>query len=64
MSRIESGRMTVKNEEFSFAKTVAQVNTIISGQCTDGSSGNLCEAGGPPYRCVSMYSRIYPSPWR
>ena len=35
MSRIESGRMTVKNEEFSFAKTLAQVNTMISGQCRD-----------------------------
>ena len=35
MSRIESGRMTVKNEAFSFAKTVAQVNTIISGQCRE-----------------------------
>ena len=35
MSRIESGRVTVKNEEFSFAKTLAQVNTIISGQCRD-----------------------------
>ena len=35
MSRIESGRMVVKNEEFSFAKTLAQVNTIISGQCSD-----------------------------
>ena len=35
MSRIESGRMTVKNEEFSFAKMLTQVNTIISGQCRD-----------------------------
>ena len=35
MSRIESGRMTVKNEEFSFANALAQVNTIISGQCRD-----------------------------
>ncbi len=35
MSRIESGRMTVKNEAFSFSKTVAQVHTIISGQCRD-----------------------------
>ena len=33
MSRIESGRMTIKNEEFSFAKMLEQVNTIISGQC-------------------------------
>ena len=35
MSRIESGRMTLKNEEFSFSKTLEQVNTIISGQCRD-----------------------------
>ena len=35
MSRIESGRMTVKSEEFSFAKALEQVNTIISGQCRD-----------------------------
>ena len=35
MSRIESGRMVIKSEEFSFAKTLGQVNTIISGQCRD-----------------------------
>ena len=35
MSRIESGRMMIKNEEFSFAKTLEQVNTIIGGQCRD-----------------------------
>ena len=35
MSRIESGRMVIKNDEFSFAKTLEQVNTIISGQCRD-----------------------------
>ena len=35
MSRIESGRMTLKNEEFSFSKALEQVNTIISGQCRD-----------------------------
>ncbi|MBQ7371253.1 MAG: response regulator [Blautia sp.] len=33
MSRIESARMAIKSEEFSFAKALAQVNTIISGQC-------------------------------
>ena len=33
MSRIESGRMTIKKEEFSFAKALEQVNTIISDQC-------------------------------
>ncbi len=35
MSRIESGKMTVKNEEFSFAKALEHVNTIIGGQCRD-----------------------------
>ena len=35
MSRIESGRMTIKCEEFSFAKSLEQVNTIISGQCRE-----------------------------
>ena len=33
MSRIDSGRMTVKKEEFSFAKALEQVNSMISGQC-------------------------------
>ena len=35
MSRIESGRMIIKSEEFSFAAALAQVNTMISGQCRD-----------------------------
>ncbi|MBQ6386432.1 MAG: response regulator [Lachnospiraceae bacterium] len=35
MSRIESGRMIINNGEFSFAKTLEQVNTIIGGQCRD-----------------------------
>ena len=35
MSRIESGRMVIKNEEFSFPKALEQVNTMISGQCRD-----------------------------
>ena len=35
MSRIESGRMTIKSEEFSFAKALEQINTMISGQCRD-----------------------------
>ncbi|MBQ9359809.1 MAG: response regulator [Lachnospiraceae bacterium] len=35
MSRIESGRMAIKNEEFAFAKLLEQVNIIIGGQCRD-----------------------------
>ena len=46
MSRIESGRMTVKNEEFSFAKALAQVNTIISGQCREKDIEYECRVNG------------------
>ena len=35
MSRIESGKMVIKNEEFSFAGSLKQVNTMISGQCSE-----------------------------
>ncbi len=35
MSRIESGRMTLKNEEFAFSKLLEQINVIFSGQCSD-----------------------------
>ncbi len=35
MSRIESGRMVLKSEEFSFTEMVEQINTIINGQCND-----------------------------
>ena len=35
MSRIESGRMVINNEEFSLEEALEQVNTIISGQCRD-----------------------------
>ena len=46
MSRIESGRMTIKNEEFSFSKTLEQVNTIISGQCRDKGIHYECRTEG------------------
>ena len=35
MSRIESGRMTLKNEEFSFHEFLDQINVIVNGQCAD-----------------------------
>ena len=35
MSRIESGRMVIKKEEFSFSKNLEQVNNMIGGQCRD-----------------------------
>ncbi len=46
MSRIESGRMIVKTEEFSFAQMLAQVNTIISGQCRDKGISYECQVKG------------------
>lgn len=35
MSRIESGRMTIKNEEFSFSEMLEQINTMVGSQCQD-----------------------------
>ena len=46
MSRIESGRLTIRNEEFSFSKTLEQVNTIISGQCRDKGLTYECRTKG------------------
>ncbi len=46
MSRIESGRMTLKSEEFSFSKALEQVNTIISGQCRDKGLEYDCRIKG------------------
>ena len=46
MSRIESGRMTIKSEEFSFAKVLEQVNTIISGQCREKGLTYDCRMSG------------------
>ena len=46
MSRIESGRMIIKSEEFSFAKMIEQVNTIVSGQCNDKGLQYDCRTVG------------------
>ena len=46
MSRIESGRMVIRNEEFSFARALEQVNTIISGQCRDKNISYECRTDG------------------
>ena len=46
MSRIESGRMTINSEEFSFSKTLEQVNTMIGGQCRDKGLEYECRAVG------------------
>ena len=46
MSRIESGRMTIKSEEFSFTKTLDQVKTMVSGQCRDKNLHFECRVKG------------------
>ena len=46
MSRIESGRMIIRNEEFSFPKTLEQVNTIISEQCREKGLDYVCHTHG------------------
>ena len=46
LSRIESGRLVIKNEEFSFSKALEQVNTIISGQCRDKGLHYECRTKG------------------
>ncbi len=46
MSRIESGRMTIRNDEFSFAKNLEQINTMIGGQCRDKGLAYNCHIHG------------------
>ena len=46
MSRIESGRMIIKNDEFSFSGMLEQVNSIISGQCRDKGLTYNCHTEG------------------
>lgn len=46
MSRIESGRMTLRNEEFSFPKLIEQINTIFSGQCAEKKLEYNCRING------------------
>ena len=48
MSRIESGRMVLKNEEFSFSKLIGQISTIFSGQCADKGLQYNCRVLGQP----------------
>ena len=46
MSRIESGRMVLKDEEFSFREFIDQVNIIINGQCADKGLHYECNIVG------------------
>ncbi|MBE6006822.1 MAG: response regulator [Sarcina sp.] len=46
MSRIESGRMAIRNEEFSFSRLLENVNTMVSGQCHDKGLDYQCRIVG------------------
>ena len=46
MSRIESGRMIIKKEEFSFSKNLEQVNNMIGSQCRDKGLHYECRTIG------------------
>ena len=43
MSRIESGRMTLKNEEFSLPQLIEQINTIFGAQCKERNIAYECQ---------------------
>ena len=46
MSRIESGRMVMKNEEFSFPQLLEYLNTMFSGQCQEKGIDYQCRISG------------------
>lgn len=47
MSRIESGRMVLKEEEFEFGEFLDQIATIIRGQCEDKGLSFVLNRVGP-----------------
>ena len=46
MSRIESGKTVLKNEDFSFSKLLEQINTIFGAQCADNGLDYNCRIIG------------------
>ena len=42
MSRIESGRVALRNEEFSLAAMLEQINTMVMSQCSEKGLGYEC----------------------
>ena len=46
MSRIESGRLTIKSEEFSFSEMLEQINTMIHSQCQERGLTYACHIIG------------------
>ena len=46
VSRIESGKLTIKNEEFSFSQLIEQINAMISSQCQEKGLEYECHING------------------
>ena len=46
MSRIESGRLVLRKEEFSFSAMLEQINTMVMSQCTDKGLRFECQING------------------
>ena len=46
MTRIESGRMTLRNEQFSFSKLLEAINTMFSSQCHEKGLDYQCHIRG------------------
>ena len=46
MSRIESGRLTLRKEEFSFAGMMEELNTMVMSQCRDKGLSFECRING------------------
>ena len=46
MSRIESGRMAIRKEEFSFSSMLEQINTMVMTQCSDKGLKYECKTIG------------------
>ena len=47
MSRIESGRMVLRNEVFSFSSVLEQINTMVMSQCSDKGLKYACQILSP-----------------
>ena len=46
MSRIESGRFTIRKEEFSFSNMLEQINTMVMSQCNEKGLHYECRVTG------------------
>ncbi len=46
MSRIESGKVTIKKQDFSFGDMLEQINTMVESQCIDKGLEFVCHING------------------